>query len=55
MCLCSGWLVIAEVRSRLDPNNGGADPEKFSKAIIQLGFSFVSKVCIFWYLPQPSY
>ncbi|CAL4886963.1 unnamed protein product [Urochloa decumbens] len=39
----SGWLVIAEVRSRLDPNNGGADPEKFSKAIIQLGFSLVSK------------
>ncbi|EES04714.1 hypothetical protein BDA96_04G091400 [Sorghum bicolor] len=39
----SGWLVIAEVRSRLDPNNGGADPEKFSKAIIELGFSLVSK------------
>ncbi|CAO2199919.1 unnamed protein product [Urochloa humidicola] len=39
----SGWLVIAEVRSRLDPNNGGADPEKFSKAIIQLDFSLVSK------------
>lgn len=39
----SGWLVIAEVRSRLDPSNGGADPEKFSKAIIQLGFSLVSK------------
>ncbi|KAK3158353.1 hypothetical protein QOZ80_2AG0136030 [Eleusine coracana subsp. coracana] len=39
----SGWLVIAEVRSRLDPNTGGADPEKFSKAIIQLGFSLVSK------------
>ncbi|TVU29439.1 hypothetical protein EJB05_21004 [Eragrostis curvula] len=42
----SGWLVIAEVRSRLDPNTGGADPEKFCKAIIQLGFSLVSKVCI---------
>ncbi|KAL6899650.1 hypothetical protein ACP4OV_006308 [Aristida adscensionis] len=39
----SGWLVIAEVRSRLDPNTGGADPEKFSKAIIQLGFSLESK------------
>ncbi|XP_062219510.1 ribosomal RNA-processing protein 8-like isoform X2 [Phragmites australis] len=39
----SGWLVIAEVRSRLDPNTGGADPDKFSKAIIQLGFSLVSK------------
>ncbi|KAG0533670.1 hypothetical protein BDA96_04G213000, partial [Sorghum bicolor] len=39
ICLRSGWLVIAEVRSRLDPNNGGADPEKFSKAIIQLVFS----------------
>jgi hypothetical protein len=46
ICLCSGWLVIAEVRSRLDPNTGGADPEKFSEAIIKLGFSLVSKVCI---------
>ncbi|KAF7089805.1 hypothetical protein CFC21_092684 [Triticum aestivum] len=39
----SGWLLIAEVRSRLDPNTGGADPDKFSEAISQLGFSLVSK------------
>nr|CAD1836394.1 unnamed protein product [Ananas comosus var. bracteatus] len=39
-----GWLLIAEVRSRLDPNNGGADPDKFSEAVDQLGFSLVSKV-----------
>ncbi|KAE8818375.1 ribosomal RNA-processing protein 8 [Hordeum vulgare] len=39
----SGWLLIAEVRSRLDPNTGGADPDKFSEAISQLGFSVVSK------------
>ncbi|XP_020111831.1 ribosomal RNA-processing protein 8 [Ananas comosus] len=38
-----GWLLIAEVRSRLDPNNGGADPDKFSEAVDQLGFSLVSK------------
>lgn len=36
-----GWLLIAEVKSRFDPNNGGADPEKFSKAISELGFSSV--------------
>ncbi|CAM0945435.1 unnamed protein product [Alopecurus aequalis] len=39
----SGWLLIAEVRSRLDPNTGGADPDKFSEAISQLGFSLVTK------------
>ncbi|KAK1617881.1 hypothetical protein QYE76_023398 [Lolium multiflorum] len=39
----SGWLLIAEVRSRLDPNTGGADPDKFAEAISQLGFSLVSK------------
>lgn len=42
---CSGWLLIAEVRSRFDPNTGGADPEKFFEAVSQLGFSLVSKVC----------
>lgn len=47
ICLSSGWLLIAEVRSRLDPNTGGADPDKFSEAISQLGFSLVSKVCIY--------
>ncbi|GAV78708.1 Methyltransf_8 domain-containing protein [Cephalotus follicularis] len=35
----SGWLLIAEVKSRFDPNNGGADPNKFSKAICDLGFT----------------
>lgn len=39
----SGWLLIAEVKSRFDPNNGGADPDKFSKAICELGFSSISK------------
>uniref|UniRef100_J3LED5 Ribosomal RNA-processing protein 8 n=1 Tax=Oryza brachyantha TaxID=4533 RepID=J3LED5_ORYBR len=39
----SGWLLIAEVRSRLDPNTGGADPDKFCEAISKLGFSLVSK------------
>ncbi|KAL5212900.1 hypothetical protein ABZP36_023747 [Zizania latifolia] len=39
----SGWLLIAEVRSRLDPNTGGADPDKFCEAISELGFSLVSK------------
>lgn len=39
----SGWLLIAEVKSRFDPNNGGADPDKFSKAICELGFTSISK------------
>ncbi|XP_071686425.1 ribosomal RNA-processing protein 8-like [Rutidosis leptorrhynchoides] len=39
----SGWLLIAEVKSRFDPTNGGADPEKFSKAVCELGFTTVSK------------
>ncbi|MED6175412.1 hypothetical protein PIB30_078134 [Stylosanthes scabra] len=38
-----GWLLIAEVKSRFDPNTGGADPEKFSNAISELGFKFVKK------------
>ncbi|XP_068646135.1 ribosomal RNA-processing protein 8 [Aristolochia californica] len=38
-----GWLLIAEVRSRFDPNNGGADPDKFSKAVQELGFTHVSQ------------
>ncbi|PNY16514.1 ribosomal RNA-processing protein 8-like [Trifolium pratense] len=38
-----GWLLIAEVKSRFDPNNGGADPEKFSKAISELGFNYVKR------------
>ena len=44
--LHSGWLLIAEVKSRFDPNTGGADPNKFSKAICGLGFTSVSKVRI---------
>ncbi|XVE84043.1 hypothetical protein DITRI_Ditri16bG0137100 [Diplodiscus trichospermus] len=35
----SGWLLIAEVKSRFDPNNGGADPNRFSKAVCELGFT----------------
>ncbi|KAI8533607.1 hypothetical protein RHMOL_Rhmol10G0022800 [Rhododendron molle] len=38
-----GWLLIAEVKSRFDQNNGGADPDRFSKAICDLGFASVSK------------
>ncbi|KAF2566781.1 hypothetical protein F2Q68_00026954 [Brassica cretica] len=34
----SGWLLIAEVKSRFDPNNGGADPKDFVKAVSDLGF-----------------
>lgn len=41
-----GWLLIAEVKSRLDPNTGGADPNKFLKAICELGFTIESKVSI---------
>ncbi|KAM7267439.1 hypothetical protein ACFE04_009605 [Oxalis oulophora] len=39
----SGWLLIAEVKSRLDPTTGGANPESFSKAICDLGFTSESK------------
>lgn len=38
-----GWLLVAEVKSRFDPGNGGADPNKFIKALRSLGFSIVSK------------
>ncbi|KNA16042.1 hypothetical protein SOVF_092780 [Spinacia oleracea] len=38
-----GWLLIAEVKSRFDPNTGGADPINFSKAICELGFTTVTK------------
>ncbi|KAK8949249.1 Ribosomal RNA-processing protein 8 [Platanthera zijinensis] len=34
-----GWLLVAEVRSRFDSNNGGADPDIFSEAVNQLGFT----------------
>ncbi|KAL2246897.1 ribosomal RNA-processing protein 8 [Sesamum indicum] len=39
----NGWLLIAEVKSRFDPNTGGADPNKFVKAICELGFTSTSK------------
>nr|GMC95284.1 ribosomal RNA-processing protein 8 [Ipomoea batatas] len=38
-----GWLLIAEVKSRLDPNTGGADPVKFVKAVCELGYTSVLK------------
>lgn len=41
---CSGWLLIAEVKSRFDPNTGGADPNKFLKAVSELGFTSILKV-----------
>ncbi|GAU29029.1 hypothetical protein TSUD_165470 [Trifolium subterraneum] len=49
-----GWLLIAEVKSRFDPNNGGADPEKFSKAISELGFNsdFSNKMFILFYFTK---
>ncbi|CAE6203788.1 unnamed protein product [Arabidopsis arenosa] len=39
----SGMLLIAEVKSRFDPNNGGADPKDFLKAVCELGFTSVLK------------
>ncbi|EOA17137.1 hypothetical protein CARUB_v10005401mg [Capsella rubella] len=39
----SGMLLIAEVKSRFDPNNGGADPKDFVKAVCDLGFTSVLK------------
>ena len=44
LVLYSGWLLIAEVKSRFDPNNGGADPNMFSKAVCELGFTSPLKV-----------
>ncbi|EPS73648.1 hypothetical protein M569_01109 [Genlisea aurea] len=38
-----GWLLIAEVKSRFDPNTGGADPDEFVNAVCELGFNSVSK------------
>ena len=43
----SGWLLIAEVKSRFDPSNGGADPKKFIKAVCELGFVSALKVYYF--------
>ncbi|KVH80798.1 Methyltransferase-related protein [Cynara cardunculus var. scolymus] len=39
----SGWLLIAEVKSRFDPNTGGADPDSFCQAVCELGFTSASK------------
>ncbi|XP_029129595.1 ribosomal RNA-processing protein 8 isoform X2 [Cajanus cajan] len=52
-----GYLLIAEVKSRFDPNNGGADPEKFSNAISELGFKsvkqdFSNKMFILFYFTK---
>ncbi|KAK3032073.1 hypothetical protein RJ639_036287 [Escallonia herrerae] len=41
LCLRSGQLLIAEVKSRFDPNTGGADPNTLAKAICELGFTRV--------------
>ncbi|KAF8399783.1 hypothetical protein HHK36_015653 [Tetracentron sinense] len=38
-----GWILIAEVKSRFDPNNGGADPNRFIKSVCELGFTSISK------------
>ncbi|KAH9313118.1 hypothetical protein KI387_028153, partial [Taxus chinensis] len=38
-----GWLLVAEVKSRFDPDNDGADPNKFVKALNSLGFNIASK------------
>ncbi|XP_050221044.1 ribosomal RNA-processing protein 8 [Mercurialis annua] len=53
----SGWLLIAEVKSRFDPINGGADPNKFSKAVTDLGFTlklkdFSNKMFILFYFQK---
>ncbi|KAK7339607.1 hypothetical protein VNO77_20285 [Canavalia gladiata] len=52
-----GWLLIAEVKSRFDPNTGGADPKKFSNAISELGFNsvkqdFSNKMFILFYFTK---
>ncbi|RDX76736.1 Ribosomal RNA-processing protein 8, partial [Mucuna pruriens] len=52
-----GWLLIAEVKSRFDPNTGGADPEKFLNAISELGFKsvkqdFSNKMFILFYFTK---
>lgn len=48
-----GWLLIAEVKSRFDPRNGGADPRAFAGALKKLGFQSVrqddsNKMFIWW-------
>ncbi|KAH7856286.1 hypothetical protein Vadar_004963 [Vaccinium darrowii] len=46
------WLAL-DSRSK-DPNNGGADPDKFLKAICELGFTSVSKVSYMKRMPHVS-
>ncbi|KAL9684416.1 hypothetical protein QQ045_021852 [Rhodiola kirilowii] len=53
----SGWLLIAEVKSRFDPNTGGADPNAFIKAVCELGFTselkdFSNKMFILLYFKK---
>ncbi|KAK9705017.1 hypothetical protein RND81_07G027200 [Saponaria officinalis] len=53
----SGMLLIAEVKSRFDTNTGGAEPEKFARAICELGFStrdkdFSNKMFIMLYFKK---
>ncbi|XP_002979584.2 ribosomal RNA-processing protein 8 [Selaginella moellendorffii] len=38
-----GWLLIAEVKSRFDPANHGADPQVFLRGLKSLGFSLVKQ------------
>jgi hypothetical protein len=42
--LSRGVLLIAEVKSRFDTANGGADSADFVKALKGLGFSLISQV-----------
>ncbi|KAK8619081.1 hypothetical protein V6N13_133048 [Hibiscus sabdariffa] len=53
----SGWLLIAEVKSRFDPNNGGADPNQFTKAVCEMGFTselkdFANKMFVLLYFKK---
>ncbi|XP_044502647.1 ribosomal RNA-processing protein 8 isoform X2 [Mangifera indica] len=50
-------LLIAEVKSRFDPNTGGADPKDFSRAVCDLGFAseltdFSNKMFILLYFKK---
>lgn len=38
-----GWLIIAEVKSRFDPETGGTDPKHFIEALETLGFTLTSQ------------
>ncbi|KAF3444564.1 hypothetical protein FNV43_RR14256 [Rhamnella rubrinervis] len=54
-----GWLLIAEVKSRFDPNTGGADPKSFAKSVCELGFSsefkdFSNKMFILLYFKKKN-